>query len=98
MDSEIEAQLACLRQGLPVKEAIVVELCAKVSELLVNEPNVLSLATPAILIGDVHGQFHDLMRMFDMIQSKDFDESHRYCFAGDYVDRGHHSIETILYL
>ena len=45
-----------------------------------------------MLLGDVHGQYHDLLRLFD---HGGFPPSSNYLFMGDYVDRGKQSMETI---
>lgn len=59
---------------------------------------------PLKIFGDIHGQYSDLMRFFDLWgapyeQGKDGDiESFDYLFLGDFVDRGSHSLETICLL
>ena len=70
-------------------------LCDKVRELLCEESNVQPVSAPVIICGDIHGQFYDLMNLFE--KGGDLPDK-KYLFLGDYVDRGYNSVETLEYL
>ncbi|KAJ3669961.1 hypothetical protein LUZ60_010285 [Juncus effusus] len=79
----------------------IADLCDNAERLFSSEPTVLQLKAPIKIFGDLHGQFGDLMRLFDEYGSPSTagDISYiDYLFLGDYVDRGQHSLETITLL
>ena len=47
-------------------ESKVKELCLKAMEIFREEPNVVSIALPCTVVGDIHGQFYDLMELFQV--------------------------------
>ena len=82
----------------------IIALTKACQEIIASQPMVLRINTPVKIFGDIHGQYEDLMRFFELwgepsespgvgdIQSID------YLFLGDYVDRGCNSLETICLL
>ncbi|GER56962.1 serine/threonine-protein phosphatase [Striga asiatica] len=79
----------------------IADLCDSAERIFASEPSVLQLKAPIKIFGDLHGQFGDLMRLFDEYGSPSTagDISYiDYLFLGDYVDRGQHSLETITLL
>jgi serine/threonine-protein phosphatase PP1 catalytic subunit len=79
--------------NLPVE--LMTQLCAAARSLFLRQPTLLELHAPIAVVGDIHGQYADLLRILEMAG----DPSHQnYVFLGDYVDRANMSIETICLL
>ncbi|KAL9684816.1 hypothetical protein QQ045_022257 [Rhodiola kirilowii] len=82
------------RQAL-LSEAEIKQLCVASREIFMQQPNLLELEAPIKICGDIHGQYSDLLRLFEY---GGFPPQANYLFLGDYVDRGRQSLETICLL
>lgn len=71
-------------------------VCTLASEILLSQPSLLEVSTPVSIVGDIHGQYLDLLNIFRHCGMPSDDRN--YLFLGDYVDRGSQSLETILLL
>ncbi|KAF3918324.1 hypothetical protein ABW21_db0206201 [Orbilia brochopaga] len=78
-----------------LKNAEITAICSAAREVFLGQPSLIELKAPVKIVGDVHGQYTDLLRMFEMCG---FPPSANFLFLGDYVDRGKQSLETILLL
>ena len=61
-------------------------ICDKSKEILQKEPTILSLTPPITLVGDIHGQYQDLLEIF--YQQGTPKDGISFVFIGDFVDRG----------
>ena len=66
------------------------------SQAIIREQKMLvELEAPLHVCGDIHGQYYDLLRIFEHCG---YPGEYNYLFLGDYVDRGKQSLETICLL
>lgn len=84
-----------ITKSVCLKNAEITAICLAVREVFLSQPTLIELSPPVKIVGDVHGQYSDLIRLFEMCG---FPPSANYLFLGDYVDRGKQSLETILLL
>lgn len=89
---ELDGHIEQLLGGDIIKEEEVKAICEKAKEILSTESNVVPVKCPITVVGDIHGQFADLLELMK-IGGRSPDTN--YLFLGDYVDRGYDSVETV---
>ncbi|KAJ3213486.1 hypothetical protein HDU67_002820 [Dinochytrium kinnereticum] len=82
-------------KALCIKNHEILSLCHRARDVFMEQSILLELNPAVNIVGDIHGQFEDLLRLFDRCG---YPPSANYLFLGDYVDRGKNSLETILLL
>jgi serine/threonine-protein phosphatase 2B catalytic subunit len=79
---------------LSMEEAM--DLIDKAKSIMTKEQNILYLDAPINTVGDIHGQYYDLLNLLEEGGKPSNNQS--YLFLGDYVDRGSFSCEVMLLL
>ncbi|GCB21227.1 serine/threonine-protein phosphatase PP1 [Aspergillus awamori] len=97
---ELIARLVAVRGSRPgklveIRESEIEYLCHTARDIFISQPILLDLEAPIKVCGDIHGQYYDLLRLFEY---GGFPPESNYLFLGDYVDRGRQSIECICLL
>ncbi|KAK2964647.1 putative Serine/threonine-protein phosphatase PP1-gamma catalytic subunit [Blattamonas nauphoetae] len=93
-------QLLSVRGQRPGKQVDLAEsdikaLIFNVRKIFLAQDVLLELSPPLKVCGDIHGQYTDLLRIFE---HGGFPPQSNYLFLGDYVDRGKQSLEVICLL
>jgi serine/threonine-protein phosphatase 2B catalytic subunit len=78
-----------------IAQELLLDLIKKASELFEAEPNILKLTDPITVVGDLHGQYFDLVKLLEVGGEPG---EVQYLFLGDYVDRGSFSVEVVALL
>ena len=99
VDSIIE-KLLSVRGNKPgktvdLKEDEIKFLIDKSLQIIKEQKMLVVLEAPLHVCGDIHGQYYDLLRIFEHCG---YPGEYNYLFLGDYVDRGKQSLETVCLL
>ena len=92
MPLNLDGCIETLKAGEIVSEHSLKLLCQFVAELLMEESNVQPVVSPVTIVGDLHGQVFDLLNLLNV---GGWPPDTSYIFMGDFVDRGHNSVETL---
>ena len=74
-------------------QRLITGICAGADMIFQQEPILLELSKPLVIIGDLHGHLLDLLRI---LRDCHFPPYQSYLFLGDLIDRGEFSLETVL--
>jgi serine/threonine-protein phosphatase PP1 catalytic subunit len=77
----------------PISQTEVNWLTVRASQIFHEQAMLLQLSTPLIVVGDLHGNYFDLMRIF---MRYGFPDVANYLFLGDLVDRGKNGVDIVL--
>ena len=70
-------------------------IISEVKTIFKKESNLLHLSSDINIIGDIHGNIDDLIRIFE---KQGYVPDSKYLLLGDYIDRGNNSIEVLILL
>ncbi|KAH9577161.1 Serine-threonine protein phosphatase [Trypanosoma melophagium] len=84
-----------MQRQILIREEDIRNVLNAVRDVFMSQPMLLEIKPPVRICGDTHGQYYDLLRIFEKCG---FPPYSNYLFLGDYVDRGKHSVETITLL
>ena len=78
-----------------LKEEEIKFLIDKSLPIIKEQKMLVELEAPLHVCGDIHGQYYDLLRIFEHCG---YPGEYNYLFLGDYADRGKQSLETVCLL
>ena len=90
-----KARKGSICQELSIKGDECNYIIDKSYEIIQKEESLLKIQAPLYICGDIHGQYYDLLRVFDILN---YPPQSTFLFLGDYVDRGKQSLECLLLL
>eukprot|EP00919_Chromeraceae_sp_WS-2016_P062540 GHVR01148030.1.p1 GENE.GHVR01148030.1~~GHVR01148030.1.p1 ORF type:complete len:179 (+),score=46.73 GHVR01148030.1:98-634(+) len=82
------------RQG-KLTHTQILTIVRRATDVVQAESNLVKIKDPVTIVGDIHGQYYDLVRLLELGGDP---STSQYAFLGDYVDRGSYSVEVCLLL
>jgi serine/threonine-protein phosphatase PP1 catalytic subunit len=83
-----------ISKSVCLKDAEITTLCMAARDVFLAQRTLIELSPPVKIVGDAHGQYPNLIRIFEM---RGFPLSSNYLFLGDYADRGKETILLLCY-
>ncbi|KAH0786520.1 Ser/Thr protein phosphatase [Histomonas meleagridis] len=88
-----------MRQTQEIQKSVTAEAILKLVsiaiEVMKDDPIVLNIDPKVTVVGDIHGNIDDLIRIFE---KSGYPPETKYLFLGDYIDRGDYGIEVLTML
>jgi serine/threonine-protein phosphatase PP1 catalytic subunit len=91
----LEVRTAKPGKLVKLRESEILGLVRTVKTIFLEQPMLVEVTSPVKVCGDIHGQYYDMLRLFEY---GGMPPESSYLFLGDYVDRGRQGIETICLL
>lgn len=96
VDTAISGLLA-VQDSLPgtevnLAEDLIIKIVRAARDIFLQQAMLLEISAPVHICGDTHGQYADMLRLFEV---GGFPPDSNYLFLGDYVDRAKQSMEVI---
>jgi len=89
---DIDLLISHLNLEGALSQELLLDIVKRASDLFASEPNLMKLNDPLTVVGDIHGQYFDLVKLIEVGGAP---SDTQYIFLGDYVDRGSFSIEVV---
>ncbi|OHT07857.1 hypothetical protein TRFO_23805 [Tritrichomonas foetus] len=96
-----EGEIVKVGVVLPIpqfEDFVVAQLCTETLTNITRYPKSMIEINDSgyYVVGDIHGNIIDLLRIVSKIYQESEDNIPKIIFLGDYVDRGHFSLEVVL--
>lgn len=98
LNGKMEKWIERVRRGELLSQREMKGICRRVITILSEESTLQPVFSPVTIVGNLHGQFSDLLELLSLAGDPSQGSTTNYLFLGSYIDRGYHSLETITLL